>query len=155
MQNIKNKYNLEIIAEPGEAIGWQAGYLISTIQDVVESTGVKTAMLDISFAAHMPDCLEMPYQPVVLGSSEKNESTYEYRLGGNTCLAGDFIGGYHFKNPLKIGDKIIFNDMIHYTMVKTNTFNGVKLPSIGIIKSNGEFELIKEFGYKDYKARLS
>jgi len=155
IQNMKNKYNLDIVAEPGEAIGWQTGYLISTIQDVVESAGVKTAMLDVSFAAHMPDCLEMPYQPDVLGSSEKNENTHAYRLGGNTCLAGDFIGGYHFKNPLEIGDKIVFNDMIHYTMVKTNSFNGVKLPSIGIIKSNGEFELIKEFGYKDYKERLS
>jgi len=112
-------------------------------------------MLDVSFAAHMPDCLEMPYKPGILGEVESDKNTFSYRLGGNTCLAGDFMGDYHFAKPLETGDKIVFDDMIHYTMVKTNTFNGVKLPSLGIIKSNGSFELVKHFDYQDYKARLS
>jgi len=151
----KEKYNLEIIAEPGEAIGWQTGYLVSTVQDIVEANGYNTAMLDVSFAAHMPDCLEMPYKPRVFGSEDQNQNKHSYRLGGHTCLAGDFMGNYQFEHPLEIGDKIIFDDMIHYTMVKTNTFNGVKLPSIGILKCNGTFELIRHFGYEDYKGRLS
>lgn len=151
----KKKYTLEIIAEPGEAIGWQTGYLFSTVQDIVESNHIKNAMLDVSFAAHMPDCLEMPYQPHVFGTIEKKQKTYAYRLGGNTCLAGDFMGYYHFQHKLNIGDHIVFDDMIHYTMVKTNTFNGVPLPAIGILKTDGNFELIKEFGYTDYKNRLS
>lgn len=154
-KQFKNKHHLEIIAEPGEAIGWQTGYLISTVEDIIKSNGYSTAMLDVSFAAHMPDCLEMPYKPMVYGCSENDHSSCSYRLGGHTCLAGDFIGNYYFAHPLEIGDKIIFNDMIHYTMVKTNTFNGVKLPSIGIIKSNGQFELVKMFGYHDFKGRLS
>ncbi len=155
IKNFKKKYNLEIIAEPGEAIGWQTGYLVSTIQDIVKSKGISTAMLDVSFAAHMPDCLEMPYKPEVYGSIEYSADKPTYRLGGNTCLAGDFIGNYSFEKPLKAGDRIIFDDMIHYTMVKTNTFNGVNLPSIGIWKQNGSFKLIKSFGYEDYKSRLS
>jgi carboxynorspermidine decarboxylase len=151
----KEKYDLEIIAEPGEAIGWETGYLLSTVQDIIKSNGFSTAMLDVSFAAHMPDCLEMPYQPRVFGSIEHRRNVHAYRLGGHTCLAGDFMGSYYFENQLECGDKIIFDDMIHYTMVKTNTFNGVKLPSIGIIKTDGSFELIKTFGYADYKSRLS
>ena len=153
--SFKAKYDLEIIAEPGEAIGWQTGYLVSTVQDIVKSNGISTALLDVSFAAHMPDCLEMPYKPKVFGTIENSADKPGYRLGGNTCLAGDFMGNYWFINPLEVGDKIVFDDMIHYTMVKTNTFNGVKLPSIGIIKNNGLFELVKEFNYEDYKSRLS
>ena len=151
----RKKYHLKIIAEPGAAIGWNTGYLISTVQDIVVSNGIKTAMLDASFAAHMPDCLEMPYKPNVLGEVGNNHGSYSYRLGGNTCLSGDFMEGYHFEKALEIGDKIVFEDMIHYTMVRTNTFNGVKLPAIAIIKSNGSFELIKTFDYQDYKNRLS
>ncbi len=149
----KEKYSIEIIAEPGEAIGWKTGYLVSTVQDIIHSNGFNTAMLDVSFAAHMPDCLEMPYMPRIHGTSDKY--TYAYRMGGLTCLAGDYMGDFYFEAPLDIGDKIVFDDMIHYTMVKTNTFNGVKLPSIGIIESNGSFELVKQFGYEDYKSRLS
>ncbi len=149
----KQKYNLDIIAEPGEAIGWQAGCLVATIQDIVKANGISTAMLDVSFAAHMPDCLEMPYKPRVLGTAD--HSNYKYRFGGNTCLAGDFLGDYSFDKPLEFGDKIVFEDMMHYTMVKTTTFNGVNLPSIGIIKIDGSFEQIKAFGYDDYKSRLS
>jgi carboxynorspermidine decarboxylase len=149
----KGRYNLEIIAEPGEAIGWQTGYLLATVQDIICAHGIHTAMLDVSFSAHMPDCLEMPYKPQIYSASEKN--TYTYRMGGLTCLAGDFIGDYSFASPLKIGDHIVFDDMIHYTMVKTNTFNGVNLPSIGMFKSDGSFELVKKYGYEDYKSRLS
>jgi len=155
IKSFKKKYNLEIIAEPGEAIGWETGYLVSTVQDVISSNGFKTAMLDVSFSAHMPDCLEMPYHPRVFGATEPGANTISYRLGGHTCLAGDFMSNFHFEHPLEIGDKIVFDDMIHYTMVKTNTFNGVKLPSIGILKSDGRFMLVKEFGYEDYKSRLS
>ncbi|MCK5701838.1 MAG: carboxynorspermidine decarboxylase [Cyclobacteriaceae bacterium] len=155
MISIKEKYNLEVIAEPGEAVGWKTGYLVSTVQDIVKSNGISTALLDVSFAAHMPDCLEMPYKPNVFGEVKSNQNAFTCRLGGNTCLAGDLIGGFHFAKPLEIGDKIVFEDMINYTMVKTNTFNGVKLPSIGVIKSNGSFELVKQFGYQDYKSRLS
>ncbi len=155
IKKFKEKHRLEIIAEPGEAVGWQTGYLISTVQDIVVANNRQTAMLDVSFAAHMPDCLEMPYQPTVLGSHEQKMNYHTYRLGGNTCLAGDFMGDYNFEQPLEVGDNIIFDDMIHYTMVKTNTFNGVNLPSIGIIRNNGSFELVKSFGYEDYKSRLS
>lgn len=155
IKKFREKYNLEIIAEPGEAIGWQTGYLLSTVQDIVHSNDILTAMLDVSFAAHMPDCLEMPYQPRVLGAVDQASGTFAYRFGGNTCLAGDFMGYYHFKKPLKPGDKIIFDDMIHYTMVKTNTFNGVQLPSIGTVDKDRNFSLIKSFGYQDYKNRLS
>ena len=154
IRSFSSKYNLEIIAEPGEAIGWKTGYLLTTVQDIVEANGIKTAILDASFAAHMPDCLEMPYKPEVLGES-KTEGKFQYRLGGNTCLAGDFVDGFGFDSELETGDKIIFDDMIHYTMVKTNTFNGVNLPSIGIIESNGLFKLIKRFDYQEFKNRLS
>jgi carboxynorspermidine decarboxylase len=151
----KEKYDLEIIAEPGEAIGWETGYLVSTVQDVISSNGISTAMLDVSFAAHMPDCLEMPYQPRVFGAITQKKGARPYRLGGHTCLAGDFMGPYFFDDPLEPGDKIVFDDMIHYTMVKTNTFNGVRLPSIGIIDQNKQFRLIKSFGYGEYRNRLS
>ena len=155
VRDFKNKYDLEIIAEPGEAIGWETGYLVSTVMDIIASNGIQTAILDSSFAAHMPDTLEMPYRPSVIGSVMKAKNTHAYRLGGNTCLAGDFMGNYHFSKPLEIGDRIVFDDMIHYTMVKTNTFNGVNLPSIGIIKADGAFNLVRQFGYNDYKERLS
>mgnify|MGYP003563169952 CR=1 FL=1 len=151
----RQKYNLDIIAEPGEAIGWETGYLVSTVQDIISSNGVNTAMLDVSFAAHMPDCLEMPYQPRVFGASLQENGAYAYRLGGHTCLAGDFMGTYFFNDPLEPGDKIVFDDMVHYTMVKTNTFNGVRLPAIGIIKQSNQFKLIKTYGYEEYKTRLS
>ena len=155
INKLKSDYGLNVIAEPGEAVGWQTGHLVTSILDVVHANGIQTAMLDASFAAHMPDCLEMPYQPSVIGATNTTERSHSYRLGGNTCLAGDFMGSYHFSKPLEIGDRIVFDDMIHYTMVKTNTFNGVNLPSIGIVKSDGEFQLIRKFGYEDYKGRLS
>lgn len=156
IRDFKAKYDLEIFLEPGEAVGWQTGYLIATVEDIVVSNGIQTAMLDVSFSAHMPDCLEMPYQPKIWGAkSEAVPGKYNYRMGGHTCLAGDFIGYYSFEKELKVGDKLIFDDMIHYTMVKTTHFNGVNHPSIGMWTRNNEFKLIKEFGYAEYKDRLS
>jgi len=155
IQRLKSRYDLRIIAEPGAAIASHTGFLVATVQDIIEANGINTAMLDVSFAAHMPDCLEMPYKPDVRGSIDGSESGISYRLGGNTCLAGDFMGDYKFAYQLEVGDNIVFEDMMHYTMVKTNNFNGVKLPSIGIIKCDGSFKLIREFGYDDYKTRLS
>lgn len=155
IQKFKRKYDLEIIAEPGEAIGWQTGFLLTTVQDIISSNNINTAMLDVSFAAHMPDCLEMPYRPKVLGEVDESKGAYTYRLGGHTCLAGDYMGDYYFEHPLSVGDKLIFDDMIHYTMVKTNTFNGVGLPSIGVVDCKNKFRLIRSFGYEDYKNRLS
>ncbi|MBR9999504.1 MAG: carboxynorspermidine decarboxylase, partial [Cyclobacteriaceae bacterium] len=153
--NFKKKYDLNIIAEPGEAIGWQTGFLVTTVQDIVVANGFQTAMLDVSFSAHMPDCLEMPYKPKIWGALEPMAGLPTYRMGGDTCLSGDFMGDYSFEEPLKPGDRIIFDDMIHYTMVKTTTFNGVPHPSIGIWQADQSFRLVRSFGYEDYKARLS
>jgi len=160
LKDFKQRYpNIEeLILEPGEAVGWQTGVLISTVEDIVENKGIKTAMLNISFACHLPDCLEMPYKPAVLGATVPTpESKCVYRLGGSSCLAGDYIGmgDFAFSEPLEIGDRIIFDDMIHYTMVKTTFFNGVKHPSIGMITKEGDFVLWAEPGkYEDYKAKL-
>ena len=147
----KTKYNVEVFLEPGEAIGWQAGYLLSTVQDIVKGQEVDTAILDASFTAHMPDCLEMPYQPDV--TTDVKGALQNIRLGGLSCLAGDFVGPYQLPK-LKPGDKILFEDMIHYTMVKTTMFNGVNLPSIGVLNQN-HFKLLKQYTYKNYKNRLS
>jgi len=153
--DFKKRYpHLEVYLEPGEAVGWQTGYLIATVLDIVEN-GMKIAILDTSAEAHMPDTLAMPYRPDIRGSALIDEKKYNYRLAGNTCLAGDIIGDYSFDNPLKVGDKIILEDMIHYTMVKTTTFNGIKLPSIVLKKNNGYYQIVKNFGYNEYKTRLS
>lgn len=159
LHDFKNRYpNLEkVILEPGEAIGWQTGYLVATVEDIIEHKHFKVAMLDVSFSAHMPDCLEMPYKPKILGATDALTGMPVYRMGGGTCLAGDFMGmgDYCFNHDLKTGEKIVFDDMIHYTMVKTTFFNGVKHPSIGVIRKNGGFELLRSFGYEDYKGKLS
>ena len=156
LKSFKNKYpNLQIILEPGSAIGWQTGFLKSTVLDIVHSAGIDVAILDVSFAAHMPDTLEMPYKPRIRNAGmEPASGKFNYRFGGMTCLAGDFYGDYSFEQPLQIGDEIIFEDMIHYTMVKTTTFNGVNLPSIGKIDTEGRFVLFKKFGYESFKDRL-
>ncbi|QJW91308.1 carboxynorspermidine decarboxylase [Spirosoma taeanense] len=152
----RQKYQVDVILEPGSAIAWQTGVLVSTVLDVLNSQGIDVAILDTSFAAHMPDTLEMPYKPRILGSyHEPVAGKPTYRLGGMTCLAGDFMGDYSFDQPLKIGDRLVFDDMIHYTMVKTTTFNGVNLPSIGIWKEQNQFELVRTFGYDSFKDRLS
>lgn len=155
--------NLKVILEPGSAFAWQTGILAAQVVDIVENHGVKTAILNVSFTCHMPDCLEMPYQPVVRGAeslldaeafSNANNIPYIYRLGGNSCLSGDFMGSWRFDHELKIGETIIFEDMIHYTTVKTNMFNGVSHPSIAILRKNGKIEFLREYGYEDYKNRM-
>lgn len=156
LRDFKNGHGVDIILEPGSAFVWQAGTLETTVLDIVESNEVKTAIIDASFTCHMPDCLEMPYRPEVQGAfSSQKENYVGYRLGGVSCLAGDYIDEYWFEEPLSVGDRIIFKDMMHYTMVKTTMFNGIKHPSIGVKKTSGKFELIKEFSYEDYRDRLS
>lgn len=156
LKKLKSQFpNLQIIMEPGSAVGWQTGYLKSTVLDIVDAQGIMVAILDISFAAHMPDTLEMPYKPKILGAyHEPVAGKPTYRFGGMTCLAGDFYGDYSFDQDLKIGDTIVFDDMIHYTMVKTTTFNGVNLPSIGTWTAENQFILHKSFGYESFKDRL-
>ncbi|MFT6715567.1 MAG: carboxynorspermidine decarboxylase [Saprospiraceae bacterium] len=152
LNNFKQKYSTEMFLEPGEAIGWETGVLLSKVQDVVESDGVKTAILNVSFSAHMPDCLEMPYKPRVVNEKPQGKS---YVLGGNSCMSGDFVSGFHFENELQVGDEVIFEDMMHYTFVKSSTFNGVALPGIATVKTSGELIVQKEFSYSDFKSRLS
>ena len=147
-------HNIEIYLEPGEAVGWQTGVLVSTVLDVMHN-GIDIAILDTSAEAHMPDTLAMPYRAEVRGAGVAGEKKYTYRLGGNTCLAGDIMGDYSFDAPLKIGDKIIFEDQIHYTFVKNTTFNGIKLPSLAIWTKEGKLDVVHAFGYMDYKQRLS
>jgi len=155
LKDFKSRYpHLEVYMEPGEAVGWQTGYLMATVLDIVNN-GMDIAILDTSAEAHMPDTLAMPYRPDIRNSALANEKKHTYRLGGNTCLAGDIIGDYSFDKPLKVGDKIILEDMIHYTMVKTTTFNGIKLPSIVIKNIKGSYQIVNNFGYNEYKYRLS
>jgi carboxynorspermidine decarboxylase len=155
LKEFKKEYPLEIIFEPGTAFTYRTGYLVSTVLDIVENGGVKTAILDVSFTCHMPDCLEMPYKPVILGASDKKEGRPTYRMGGLSCLAGDEMGDWSFDHELKPGDRVVFEDMIHYTTVKTTMFNGIPHPSIGLWNEQTGFSLIREFHYEDYKKRLS
>jgi carboxynorspermidine decarboxylase len=155
LKDFKSRYpHLEVYMEPGEAVGWKTGFLVATVLDIVEN-GMPIAILDTSAEAHMPDTLAMPYRADIRNSGLANEKKYTYRLGGNTCLAGDIIGDYSFDEPLKVGEKIILEDMIHYTMVKTTTFNGIKLPSIVIKNEQNCYQIVKNFGYNEYKSRLS
>jgi carboxynorspermidine decarboxylase len=148
--------HLEIILEPGSAVAWDTGVLVTTVEDIVESGGLRTAILDASFATHMPDCLEMPYRPEVEGAHEPDGQGWECRLGGCSCLAGDYVPGYAFDQPLRVGDRVILRDMMHYTMVKTNTFNGIPLPHIGMLEEDGSFRLVQTPDYRrDYRDRLS
>jgi len=156
LKKFKKKHNVHVILEPGSAFAWETGVLVSTVQDVVENNGIKTAILDVSFTGHMPDCLEMPYKPRIEGAYfDPIPGKPTYRMGGNSCLAGDYVGNWSFDKELKTGDRIVFEDMIHYTMVKTTTFNGVQHPSIGIWSDQTGFQLVRKFGYEDYKNRLS
>ena len=180
LQGLHKRYPwLKLILEPGSAFAWQTGTLVSHVVDVVEDKGIRTAILDVSFTCHMPDCLEMPYYPEVRGAVHIDESTAEnehdqtsnsklqtsnfklqtsnfklYRLGGNSCLAGDFMGDWAFDHELEVGEEIIFEDMIHYTTVKTTVFNGITHPSIGMLHSDGRLEILRQFGYEDYKNRM-
>jgi len=150
----KEKYGVEIYLEPGEAIALNTGFLVAKVLDIVDNE-MKIALLDTSAACHMPDVLEMPYRPEIINAGEPGAYSYTYRLGGVTCLAGDIIGDYSFKEPLKPGDRLVFCDMAHYTMVKNNTFNGVNLPAIALYSEAEGIKIIKEFDYEDFKTRLS
>ena len=156
LKYFKMKYQVEVILEPSGAIAWQTGFLKTTVIDIVENHGSLTAVIDASFNCHMPDCLEMPYRPEILeGSQDPEKYSFRYNLGGISCLAGDYLEGYSFLKPLKIGDTLTFQDMMHYTMVKTTMFNGINHPSIGVIRSDQKFELLKVFSYEDYRDKLS
>ncbi|MDE5783691.1 MAG: carboxynorspermidine decarboxylase [Prevotella sp.] len=149
---------LRIILEPGSAFAWQTGSLVSHVVDVVEDKGIRTAILDVSFTCHMPDCLEMPYMPEVRGASEvsmdSQTSEFVYRLGGNSCLSGDFLGCWQFDHHLQVGEEVVFEDMIHYTTVKTTMFNGISHPAIGMLHTDGRMEMLREFTYEDYRDRM-
>lgn len=153
IEYMRDKHNLQIYLEPGETVALNAGFLVSEVMDII-SNGIDIAILDTSAACHMPDVLEMPYRPEVIGAGKPDEKAHTYRLGGPTCLAGDIIGDYSFDKPLKTGDRLVFCDMAIYSMVKNNTFNGINLPSICLMKKNGEAKVIKTFGYNDFKSRL-
>lgn len=156
LKGLKSRYpHLHIILEPGSAFLWQTGTLSAKVVDIVDSYGIKTAILNVSFTCHMPDCLEMPYQPSIRGAEKCNTGKYVYRMGGNSCLSGDYIGDWSFENELSVGDRIIFEDMIHYTTVKTTMFNGIDHPAICMQKSNGETIVFKKFEYEDYRDRMS
>lgn len=154
IKDFKKRYNVEVYLEPGEAIGWETGTLITTVLDIVHN-GMDIAILDSSAEAQMPDTIIMPYRADVRNSGKAGEKAHTYRLAGNTCLAGDIMGDYSFDAPLCIGDKVIFEDQMHYTMVKATTFNGVKLPSIAIQRLDGTIDVVRNFGYEDFKNRLS
>jgi len=151
----KAKWNKQVYLEPGGAIGWRTGPLIVSVLDVVPTDELPVAILDISATAHMPDVLEMPYRPAITDSGTSNEKAHSYRLGGTSCLAGDVIGDYSFDKPLDVGSRLVFEDMIHYTMVKTTMFNGVRHPDIGIWHTDDSFELVRSFTYEDFRDRLS
>ena len=159
LKGFKKRYpNLKVILEPGSAFAWQRGTLVSHVVDVVENKGIKTAILDVSFTCHMPDCLEMPYWPTVRGAEtiegEYGKGENIYRLGGNSCLSGDWMQSWKFDHALQIGETVIFEDMIHYTTVKTCTFNGITHPDICLLKKNGELQVLRHFDYQDYKNRM-
>ena len=171
LRSLKERYpHLQVILEPGSAFGWQTGCLVSQVVDVVENHGVSTAILNVSFTCHMPDCLEMPYQPAVRGAETlpadyvwqdaadrqagKPVQGYVYRLGGNSCLSGDFMGSWRFDAPLQVGDEVIFEDMLHYTTVKTNMFNGIPHPAIVLEHLDGSRETLRRYVYEDYRDRM-
>ena len=167
LTDFRKRYpNLKVILEPGSAFGWQTGPLVSHVVDIVENHGIRTAILDVSFTCHMPDCLEMPYHPAVrgaetiedaetvLGLASGSESGYLYRLGGNSCLSGDWMSVWRFDHELQIGETIIFEDMLHYTTVKTCTFNGISHPAICLLREDNELVTLREYSYEDYRDRM-
>lgn len=155
LRGFKAKYpNLELIMEPGSAFAWRTGFLLTTVVDIVENHGIKTAIIDASFTCHMPDCLEMPYKPAIRNATDAGAGKPTYRIGGNSCLSGDFMGDWSFDEPLKVGDKLIFEDMIHYTIVKTTMFNGIPHPSLAMWSKEDKLVMFRTFGYEDYKNRM-
>ncbi|GGG72075.1 carboxynorspermidine decarboxylase [Paenibacillus radicis (ex Gao et al. 2016)] len=154
IRRMQENYGLKVYLEPGEAVALNAGYLVTSVLDM-NRNGIEIAIVDTSATCHMPDVLEMPYRPPLFGSGEPGEKPYTYRLGGPTCLTGDVIGDYSFDQPLKNGDRLVFGDMAIYTMVKTNTFNGMPLPAIAVQEKDGNCRVVREFGYQDFKTRLA
>ena len=163
LQGLRSRYpHLHIILEPGSAFAWQTGPLVASVVDVVESRGIRTAILDVSFTCHMPDCLEMPYQPRVRGAESLPADTVKYarkedhvyRLGGNSCLSGDYMGSWRFDHELEVGERVLFEDMIHYTIVKTTMFNGIHHPAIAMLHADGTLEVYRTFRYEDYRDRM-
>ncbi|MCI6491763.1 MAG: carboxynorspermidine decarboxylase [Prevotella sp.] len=159
LQGFRKRYPwLKVILEPGSAFAWQTGDLVAHVVDIVEDSGIRTAVLDVSFTCHMPDCLEMPYWPKVSGAKctegKHTGAPHTYRLGGNSCLSGDWMEEWQFDHELKVGETVVFEDMIHYTTVKTNTFNGISHPAIAMLHSNGELEYLRTFSYRDYRDRM-
>lgn len=157
LKDFRSRYPwLKVILEPGSAFGWQTGPLVAQVVDVVEDSGIRTAILNVSFTCHMPDCLEMPYFPEVRGARhvETEQGTYIYRLGGNSCLSGDFMSAWQFDHELEVGEEVVFEDMIHYTTVKTNMFNGISHPAIAIRRKDGQLEMLRKYGYEDYRDRM-
>lgn len=154
LRDWRKRYDIDIILEPGTAVAWRTGVLVASVVDKFERRGIRTLMLDVSFSAHMPDCLEMPYKPHVRGARDPKPGEQGWRLGGMTCLAGDYLGDYVFESEPEIGDRLIFEDMMHYTMVKTTMFNGVPHPSIGVLGEDQTFQLWRTFTYEDYRARM-
>jgi carboxynorspermidine decarboxylase len=155
LKQFRSRYpNLEsVYMEPGEAVGWESGPLVASVLDIMHN-GMDIAILDTSAEAHMPDTLAMPYRAMVRDSGEAGAKEYTYRFGGNTCLSGDIIGEYSFDKPLKIGDRIVFEDQCHYTFVKNTTFNGINLPSLAVLRADGSLEIVRKFGYEEYKNKL-
>lgn len=155
LKDLQQQYpNLRIILEPGSAFAWQTGVLVSEVVDVVENHGIHTAIVNVSFTCHMPDCLEMPYQPVISGAKMGDEGPYIYRIGGNSCLSGDFLGNWSFNHELQVGERIVFEDMIHYTTVKTTMFNGIHHPALALWTCDNKAVIYKEFKYEDYRERM-
>lgn len=156
LRDFRSRYPwLKVVLEPGSAFTWRTGDLITTVLDVVENQGVNTAIIDASFACHMPDCLEMPYKPAITESTDEVEGKYKYRLGGNSCLSGDYVGDWYFDAPLKEGDRLTLEDMNHYTTVKTTMFNGIQHPAMVLCDSSGDCVYLRQFDYRDYKNRMS
>jgi carboxynorspermidine decarboxylase len=157
LRDFRQRYPwLKVILEPGSAFGWQTGPLVSQVVDVVEDKGIRTAILNVSFTCHMPDCLEMPYKPTVRFAEtvDSPEGEHTYRLGGNSCLSGDFIGYWRFDHELEVGENVIFEDMLHYTTVKTTMFNGIGHPAILLAHADGVLEVLREYSYEDYRDRM-
>ena len=156
LKEFKAKFpHLQLIMEPGSAFFWQTGFLRTTVVDLVENNGIETAVIDASFTCHMPDCLEMPYKPVIRHATDAVPGKPTYRIGGCSCLSGDFMGDWSFDRPLHIGDPLIFEDMIHYTTVKTTMFNGIQHPSLAMLREDGTLDMLRAFTYEDYKSRMS
>lgn len=160
LQGFHARYpHLHVILEPGSAFGWQTGSLVSQVVDVVENRGIRTAIVNVSFTCHMPDCLEMPYQPEIRGAyslpmDADASLPHVYRIGGNSCLSGDFMGMWQFDHELQVGENVIFEDMLHYTTVKTCMFNGISHPSIALLHTDNELEVLRQFTYEDYRNRM-